>query len=78
MLGLRPDPVLMHWPCDDPADTAATWRAMEAMVAAGQTKAIGVSNFNSSALEALVKVAAIKPAANQCGYGVGHPNSGTA
>ena len=77
VLGLKPDLVLMHWPCDDPKDTAAAWAAMEEMVASGQTKAIGVSNFNSSALRALVQTAKIKPAANQCGFGVGHPNSAT-
>ena len=68
----------MHWPCDDEADTAATWKAMEGLLAAGATKAIGVSNFNSTAIEALLKTAVTKPAANQVGFGIGHPNNATA
>lgn len=51
---------------------------MEGLLAAGATRAIGVSNFNSSALESLLKTAVTKPAANQVGFGVGHPNNATA
>eukprot|EP01050_Picozoa_sp_SAG11_P003310 SAG11_NODE_185_length_13160_cov_9.118521_3_plen_170_part_00 len=41
-LGLeQTDLLLMHWPCDDEADTAATWKAMEGLLAAGATKASG-------------------------------------
>ena len=76
-LGLdQVDLVLMHWPCDDMASILQTWRAMEAMLEAGQTRAIGVSNFNASTLASLHKVAKIKPAVNQCGFGIGHPDSG--
>jgi aldehyde reductase len=39
-----------------------TWKAMEAQVKAGRTKSIGLSNFSSSQIERIVKVAAIKPA----------------
>ena len=48
---------------------------MEPLVAAGKARAIGVSNLNSSGLNALLKVAKVKPAVNQCGYSVGmHSN----
>ena len=40
------------------------------------SRALGVSNLNASALSALLKVATVKPAANQCGYSVaGHSDS---
>ncbi|KAK9379831.1 NADP-dependent oxidoreductase domain-containing protein [Kockiozyma suomiensis] len=42
-----------------------TWRAMEALVRKGKTKAIGVSNFRIDQLENLLKFAEIKPACNQ-------------
>ena len=38
---------------------------MEALVATGKAKAIGVSNFSITNLEKLLKVAKIVPAANQ-------------
>lgn len=38
------------------------WKAMEALVDAGKAKAIGLSNFNSSQVERIVKAARIKPA----------------
>lgn len=43
----------------------STWAAMEKLVDAGLTRSIGVSNFNSKKLRALLKDARIRPAANQ-------------
>ena len=43
-------------------DLVALWRAMEAQVDAGRTKAIGLSNFNSQQIEKIVQNARIKPA----------------
>jgi alcohol dehydrogenase (NADP+) len=44
---------------------ADTWRAMEALVDAGLTRAIGVSNFSVAKLDALLASARIAPAMNQ-------------
>ena len=40
----RLDLYLVHWPCRDAADTRETWRGMEALVAAGTVRSIGLSN----------------------------------
>ncbi|CAO3564760.1 unnamed protein product [Mortierella alpina] len=42
-----------------------TYKALEALVASGKTKAIGVSNFSIKNLEKILKVATIPPAVNQ-------------
>ncbi|KAI5788311.1 aldehyde reductase [Geopyxis carbonaria] len=44
---------------------AETWGAMEALLATGKVKAIGVSNFNIPRLEELLSIAKVVPAANQ-------------
>ncbi|OAA67961.1 aldehyde reductase 1 [Niveomyces insectorum RCEF 264] len=44
---------------------ADTWRAMEALVAKGKVRTIGVSNFTREHIEALWTTATIKPAVNQ-------------
>eukprot|EP00658_Telonema_sp_P-2_P073516 TRINITY_DN6259_c0_g1_i5.p1 TRINITY_DN6259_c0_g1~~TRINITY_DN6259_c0_g1_i5.p1 ORF type:complete len:352 (+),score=86.44 TRINITY_DN6259_c0_g1_i5:95-1057(+) len=64
------DLMLMHWPCDRFEDTLATYQVMEGMVAAGQARAIGVSNFNAPLIDRLVRHARVKPAVNQCGLSV--------
>jgi diketogulonate reductase-like aldo/keto reductase len=69
------DLMLLHWPCDDFSKTVAAWRMMEPLVRAGKARAIGVSNLNASALSALLQLATVTPAVNQCGYSVGmHAN----
>ncbi|KAI6778151.1 aldehyde reductase [Emericellopsis cladophorae] len=42
-----------------------TWRAMEALVKKGKIRSIGVSNFNKTRMEELLKIAEIKPTVNQ-------------
>jgi glycerol 2-dehydrogenase (NADP+) len=42
-----------------------TWKQMEAVLATGKTRAIGVANFSVPFLEELMKEATITPAANQ-------------
>jgi len=44
---------------------ASTWAAMEALVATGKARSIGVSNFSQSQLEELFSTAKIIPAVNQ-------------
>ncbi|KAH9212982.1 NADP-dependent oxidoreductase domain-containing protein [Leptodontidium sp. 2 PMI_412] len=44
---------------------AATWQAMEALVAAGKARSIGVSNFFQPQIEELLLTAKIHPAVNQ-------------
>ncbi|KAL4975187.1 NADP-dependent oxidoreductase domain-containing protein [Aspergillus desertorum] len=44
-----------------------TWAAMEALVAKGKVRSIGVSNFTREKIEELLKTAKIPPAVNQIG-----------
>jgi L-glyceraldehyde reductase len=44
---------------------ADTWAAMEALVAKGKARSIGISNFTKEKTEALLKTAKIKPVVNQ-------------
>ncbi|XP_033752463.1 aldo-keto reductase family 1 member A1-like [Pecten maximus] len=42
-------------------DYVDTWKAMEKLVGAGLTKAIGISNFNKKQIERVLEVATVKP-----------------
>ncbi|MCM3707822.1 MULTISPECIES: aldo/keto reductase [Cytobacillus] len=57
------DLYLIHWPVE--GKYTETWRALEDLYKEGQIKAIGVSNFQVSHLENLLKAAEIKPMINQ-------------
>lgn len=46
-------------------DYVDTWRKLEALVASGRVKSIGVSNFNSVQTDRLIQSASIKPVVNQ-------------
>ena len=46
-------------------DYLDTWKGMEECVAAGLTKTIGVSNFNSEQIKRLLSVASVRPVCNQ-------------
>ena len=66
-LGSTPyvDLLLLHFPGSETANAEA-WAALEAALAANQTRSIGVSNFNASQLAALKKTAKVwPPAVNQ-------------
>ena len=54
------------------AESLAVWKAMEEAVAAGQLRAIGVSNFEVGDLQNLIDHAEIKPAVNQIRVHIGH------
>ena len=78
VLGLEyVDLMLLHWPCDTLKDTLAAYRALESLVAHGQARAIGVSNFNASALDALLaQPLEMRPVVDQVGYSIaGHSDS---
>ena len=67
------DLLLLHWPCDDFEDSVTAYKAMEPYVKSGKVRAIGISNFNASALTALLPRVSIKPAMNQCAFSIaGH------
>ncbi|XP_042227275.1 aldo-keto reductase family 1 member A1-like isoform X1 [Homarus americanus] len=54
-----------NWTLDYETDHVAVWRAMEAQVEAGRTKAIGLSNFNIQQIKRILKVCKVKPAVLQ-------------
>ena len=65
------DLFLIHWP--NPLQfrsiwqqtNAETWQAFESLYAAGKIRAIGISNFRTHHLDALLRTAEIIPAVNQ-------------
>jgi diketogulonate reductase-like aldo/keto reductase len=66
-LGLdRVDLYLLHWPVPSDFDaTVAAYQAAEQLLAQGRVRAIGVSNFGSSDLKALLDRVEVVPAVNQ-------------
>lgn len=70
------DLYLIHWPIpseheDDYEDlNLQTWQAFEKLYKDGRIKSIGVSNFNSDQLKALIKKCEINPMVNQIEF---HP-----
>lgn len=62
------DLYLVHWPHDELMHD--TWRAMEAILASGCTRAIGVCNFLPHHLEKLLERANVAPAVDQVEF---HP-----
>ena len=76
LLGIETvDLMLLHWPCDTMEDTIRTYRALEDFHLAGKARAIGISNFNSSAIDALyANKLRVPPAVNQCGFSIGGHN----
>lgn len=72
MLGLDYiDLLVMHWGCDTFENTVERYMRLEPFVRAGKIRAIGVSNFNASLLEAFVAKVSIKPAVNQVAFSIG-------
>lgn len=53
---------------------ADTWKGMEAMLASGKVRAIGVSNFSQLLLDRLAEACTVVPAVNQVGHGKGIAN----
>jgi len=48
------DLYLIHWPGDDEATEIATWHALEAALASGKTRAIGISNHDPRDIDRIV------------------------
>ena len=69
------DLTLMHSPCRGETatdDTAVTWRAMEDLLDAGKTRAIGVSNFDVKQLKSLAETSVHAPSLMQSKLSVVH------
>ena len=70
------DMYLIHWPRPAAfhdnyiAKNAESWRAMEALLAEGRVRAIGISNFLPHHIDELPTTAKVKPAINQIEF---HP-----
>ena len=72
------DLLLLHTPCNyggsgphNYTECAAIYEVLEEAVKNGTARAIGVSNFDSADIEALLKTAKVKPVVNQCHASVG-------
>jgi len=59
------DLLLIHWPLPQRDQYVSTWRTFERLVAAGKTRAIGVSNFKPAHIERLLAETGTTPAVNQ-------------
>jgi 2,5-diketo-D-gluconate reductase A len=59
------DLYLIHWPAPQQNAYVDAWLAMEEQLAAGKTRAIGVSNFHASHLEKVLEAGSVVPAVNQ-------------
>lgn len=57
------DLLLLHFPVTETRRPA--WRKMEQVLASGQAKAIGVSNYTIAHLEELLRESSVKPVVNQ-------------
>ncbi|MFC6323897.1 aldo/keto reductase [Companilactobacillus baiquanensis] len=62
------DLLLIHWPVD--GTYLSAWKALEEIYRQGKARAIGVSNFNITKLQDVLKTASVKPAVNQMEF---HP-----
>lgn len=68
------DLMVLHWKCDEFEDTVTHYKALEAMLERNQTRAIGVSNFDTGSLDKLLDRVRIKPAVNQIQLSIGNHN----
>lgn len=73
------DLYLLHWPANEtqfPENwkelNAASWKALEELYHEGKIKAIGVSNFMTNHLEALLETASVIPSVNQIEFHPGY------
>lgn len=77
------DLYLIHWPMtatqsrDWKRINHDTWRALEYLLSSGDVRAIGVCNFKSNHLDALISDALVMPSVNQIEYHPGLNQTGT-
>eukprot|EP00035_Acanthoeca_spectabilis_P014041 m.265363 g.265363 ORF g.265363 m.265363 type:complete len:301 (-) comp16033_c0_seq3:2087-2989(-) len=76
LIGGEVDLLLLHWPCTTMDETVAVYTVMEDALMAGKTRAIGVSNFNMTELQELLKRVKVRPSVNQCDHSVGGHKDG--
>lgn len=65
------DLYLVHWPAPQTGDMISAWRSMLEIKTSGRARSIGVSNFNSDHLEAIIEDTGVVPSVNQVEL---HPN----
>jgi diketogulonate reductase-like aldo/keto reductase len=61
----RVDLYLIHWPGDDAAERADSWRALEKLLTDGLCRAVGVSNYSVEELGEILDSGGVMPAVNQ-------------
>ncbi|MDR2118177.1 MAG: aldo/keto reductase [Tannerellaceae bacterium] len=74
------DLYLIHWPANKNGwekTNADTWRALETLYKDGRIRAIGLSNFLTHHIEALLDTAEIQPAVNQMEFHPGYMQDDT-
>jgi len=71
------DLMLLHEPCKAEEDTQQAWLGLQQAFDAGLARAIGVSNFARSDIDAVVKLGSPQPAVNQCRMSVGDHDDAT-
>lgn len=59
------DLFLIHWPLARTTDYVDTWRTMLEFAADGRARAVGVSNFQTGHLQAIIAATGVAPALNQ-------------
>ena len=71
------DLALHHFPCSTTAETRAVWQGLQAAQKLGLARAIGVSNFGASDLDAVLSLGGVPPAVNQCQMSIGSRDEAT-
>jgi 2,5-diketo-D-gluconate reductase A len=69
------DLLLIHWPLPARDQYVSTWKTFARLLAAGKTRAIGVSNFKPAHLERLLAETDVAPAVNQIQLNPGVPRA---
>jgi len=64
------DLLLVHWPCASHSATVAFYKDAERLMPV-HTKRLGVSNFDSQRLNALVRAVSVVPVVNQVAFSIG-------
>jgi diketogulonate reductase-like aldo/keto reductase len=68
------DQIMLDYPGPDDSSIQGQWKALEDMYAQGLVKTLSVSNFSPAQLDAVLKVAKVKPVVNQLPFSVAyHP-----